>query len=308
MSVFLQGEGGEVTTMSSSSSGGALPVPECRNYRSSCSHDEMNPKRRSTMEDCHRIIPALGGDDCLSYFGVYDGHGGRQIVDFLETTLEENVAEELRQPDDAAIPERLARACLITDMLSRRSDITTSGATAVSVLIKADADANTKELYCANVGDSRAVLACREKRGKADGSGLEWGYVGKRLSYDHRAEDEDEQRRIKDAGGFIIRARVLGILAVSRSFGDHGMKDFVTANPHVSQVTMKSPDEHPFLILACDGVWDVFTDQEAVDFLLDEFSRAPDRAFTEADAARLLVLASIERGSADNITAIVVYF
>lgn len=276
-------------------------------YRAAVSHDEMNPKRRSTMEDCHRIVGALGGDANVSYFGVYDGHGGRQIVDFLETALENNIVEELRQKDDADMPERLARAFLITDMQSRRADITTSGATAVSVIIKRDEATNSKIMYCANVGDSRAVLACREKVSR-NGGASDWAYVGKRLSYDHRAEDEAEQKRIKDAGGFIIRQRVLGILAVSRAFGDHGMKDFVTANPHVSQVTMKSPDEHPFLIIACDGVWDVFTDQEAVTFLLEQFSKATDRAVTEQEAAKLLVLAAIERGSADNITAIVVYF
>ena len=38
--------------------------------------EEMNPRRRNTMEDVHRIIRHLGEDTSLSYFGVYDGHGG----------------------------------------------------------------------------------------------------------------------------------------------------------------------------------------------------------------------------------------
>ena len=66
---------------------GETTTTTCSHYKLSCAHEEMNPSRRSTMEDCHRVIPALGGDPRISYFGVYDGHGGRQIVEFLETTL-----------------------------------------------------------------------------------------------------------------------------------------------------------------------------------------------------------------------------
>ena len=139
--------------------------------------------------------------------------------------------------------------------------------------------------------------------------------VAGRLSFDHRADDEDEQKRIKDAGGFITRGRVLGILAVSRSFGDHGMKDFVTAIPYVSTTTLGSPEDFPMLILACDGVWDVFTDQEAVDLIRDAIVEKQAQSqeghgpvISESEAAKLLVHKSIERGSADNITAIVIFF
>lgn len=133
-------------------------------------------------------------------------------------------------------------------------NITTSGATAVVTLLSHDSAGN-RRIVAANVGDSRAVLASRPKsQGPATFSSssssahnntelhkeddndakndkslsVNLGYVVSRLTYDHRAEDKDEQKRITEAGGFIVRNRVLGILAVSRSFGDHGMKDFVT--------------------------------------------------------------------------------
>ena len=128
------------------------------------------------------------------------------------------------------------RSFLITDMNSRKLNITTSGATAVSVLLmvpEGAVDDINKKLYVANVGDSRAVLVSSKR--VSDGDEAEdspidspSGYIATRLTYDHRAEDPAEQQRIKEAGGFITRNRVLGILAVSRSFGDHGMKDFVT--------------------------------------------------------------------------------
>lgn len=192
-------------------------------------------------------------------------------------------------------------------MESRKLDINTSGATAVIALLFSDPDQSEgKKLFVANVGDSRAVLAIRKTVGGMDEeeSESDSGFIGKRLTFDHRAEDKGEQARISQAGGFVTRNRVLGILAVSRSFGDHGMKDFVIATPHLSEVDIKSKEDMPFLILACDGVWDVISDQEAVDLLLPRYlENGPDE-----QAARLLVDTALERGSADNITAIVVYF
>eukprot|EP01034_Spumella_vulgaris_P030462 gene30462-37680_t len=94
-----------------------------------------------------------------------------------------------------------------------------------------------------------------------------------------------------------------GILAVSRSFGDHGMKEFVTAEPYFSETNLLECGDCPILILACDGVWDVFSDQEAADLLLERYLvEGPYE-----NAAEVLVTAAIEKGSADNVTAIVVF-
>ncbi|KAJ1413062.1 phosphatase 2C-like domain-containing protein [Ochromonadaceae sp. CCMP2298] len=273
----------------------------------------MNSRRRNTMEDVHRILPTLGGLAEYSYFGIYDGHGGRQIVDFLEDALEQNIAEELKQPDDASVLERLTRAFLITDMQSKKQNINTSGATAVSVLLRGDAapssggmegihGAARRRLYVANVGDSRAVLVSSTYLGQEVPTPNS-GFIATRLTFDHRAEDAVEQQRIKVAGGFVARNRVLGILAVSRSFGDHGMKDFVIATPYVTETDLTHCGECPMLIMACDGVWDVFSDQEAADLLLEQYQRAGPFP----DAAEILVQAAIDKGSADNVTAIVIF-
>ena len=78
----------------------------------------------------------------------------------------------------------------------------------------------------------------------------------------------------------------------------------ILASPYVSETDLKACGECPMLILACDGVWDVFSDQEAADLLMEEY-KAKGGPFE--NAAELLVLKSIERGSADNVTAIVVF-
>lgn len=140
-------------------------------------------------------------------------------------------------------------------MQSKKLNITTSGATAVSVLLyneSSELDNKSKRtLYVANVGDARAILVSSKKPSIGDATRTEAsksGFFATRLTFDHKAEDPAEQERIKAAGnlprtatddsskptrsaeltgGFCTRNRVLGILAVSRSFGDHGMKDFV---------------------------------------------------------------------------------
>src|SRR6056300_1745320 len=61
--------------------------------------EEMNPTRRNTMEYVHVIhapITWSAPHPSASFIGVYDGHGGRLIVDYLEDHLSKNVAQEWR--------------------------------------------------------------------------------------------------------------------------------------------------------------------------------------------------------------------
>lgn len=100
--------------------------------------EEMNPKRRSTMEDCH-VVHAAGtwkGPEDLHYFGLYDGHGGRDMVEYLEQFLSFHIAEELRCNDSADMEVRLERAFLMADMHAMQCGVSTSGATAIVCLVK----------------------------------------------------------------------------------------------------------------------------------------------------------------------------
>ncbi len=132
------------------------------------------------------------------------------------------------------------------------------GCTAVVALIVG----NT--IYVANAGDSRGVL-CRK------GAAVP-------LSFDHKPNDKGETDRIVGAGGFITSAnghfRVNGNLNLSRSLGDLKYKQnktlppeqqMITAQPDLLTETLCPGDE--FIIMACDGVWDVMSNQQAVDFV-----------------------------------------
>ncbi|GAA5969027.1 hypothetical protein JCM3765_005270 [Sporobolomyces pararoseus] len=141
-----------------------------------------------------------------------------------------------------------------------------------------------RTLYTANAGDARAVLS---RNGQAV-----------RLSHDHKASDAKEAERIDQAGGFIMNQRVNGYLAVSRALGDSAMKQFVVGSPYTTETTLGPEDE--YLIIACDGLWDVISDQEAVDLLKSSGIRDPQ------EASQKLVEQALARNSTDNVTVLVV--
>lgn len=84
---------------------------------------------------------------------------------------------------------------------------------------------------------------------------------------DHKAEDRGEVQRIQSAGGMVLNKRVMGLLAVTRSFGDHSIKEFVIADPYVQSLSL-TPDCE-FLVMGCDGVFDVLSDSEVCAIVLD---------------------------------------
>jgi protein phosphatase PTC1 len=214
-------------------------------------HDR-NARFRRSMEDEHVIVDNFGGDPNSGYFAIYDGHGGRGAVDFTAKTLHKNLAEEFEKNPSVSPLDALRTAYLSTDKQMAETQIQFSGTTCISVLLRKQGD--ERILYAANAGDARAVL---NRNGKA-----------LRLSYDHKGSDESETKRIVDAGGFVVLNRVNGILAVTRSLGDHAMKDYVIGDPHLTEIKLEPTDTH--VVIACDGLWDVASDQEVVDLVLQE--------------------------------------
>lgn len=127
-----------------------------------------------------------------------------------------------------------------------------TGCTATVVLVTKDT------IFCANAGDSRTVLA------RAGGC--------EPLSDDHKPDNLPEKARIEAAGGFVEENRVNGSLNLSRSLGDFeyksnakkGYKDqMVTCDPEIKQISRQN-NQDEFMILACDGIWDCLTSEEAV--------------------------------------------
>lgn len=124
-----------------------------------------------------------------------------------------------------------------------------------------------------------------------------------RLTYDHKATDAEEAKRVHASGGQIVSSRVNGVLSVSRALGDHALKRLVVSTPHISERTLGSDDS--FLILACDGLWDVATDEQAVEIVMESLSK--HRQDVQA-ASRALVNYALRSDSRDNISVMVIKF
>lgn len=132
-------------------------------------------------------------------------------------------------------------------------------------------------LTVANAGDSRVVM-CR-----ANG-------VTEAMSFDHKPSHDIEMKRITAAGGFVNQfGRVNGNLNLSRSIGDLKYKQvpkipvkdqMITAQPDIKATVLKPTDE--FIILACDGIWDCLTNEEAVKYVRDRIdTKTPAEIGTE---------------------------
>lgn len=241
---------------------------------------EKNPRFRRTMEDEHVHIDAFCDDPETGYFAVYDGHGGRAAVEFVAKNLHEILQKHLEAGVDPKTA--LRQSYLDTDQGVADALIQFSGTTSVSVLLRKNADGK-RTLFSANAGDARTVLS-------RNGEAL-------RLTFDHKGTEPSETKRITDAGGFVVHSRVNGILAVTRSLGDVTMKEYVTGEPYQTEVVLEETDRH--CILACDGLWDVCEDQQAVDLIKDVPSAQ--------QAADVLMTHALKNGSMDNVTIMVLH-
>ncbi|XP_054798704.1 probable protein phosphatase 2C 76 isoform X2 [Prosopis cineraria] len=249
--------------------------------RLSCGYSSFRGKR-VTMEDFYdiKISNIDGRSICL--FGIFDGHGGSRAAEYLKERLFNNLMKHPKFLTDTKLAISETYQQTDADFLDSERDTFRDDGSTASTAVLVD-----NHLYVANVGDSRTIIS---KAGKAIA-----------LSEDHKPNRSDERKRIENAGGVIMWAgtwRVGGVLAMSRAFGNRMLKQFVVAEPEIQEEVID--EELELLVLASDGLWDVMPNDDAA-----SLARAEDEP--EA-AARRLTEAAFSRGSADNITCIVVRF
>ncbi|KAF2076854.1 hypothetical protein CYY_001821 [Polysphondylium violaceum] len=243
--------------------------------------------RRPTMEDSLSIFGKFNDQDDFDLISLFDGHAGPQTAHYSSEWFPKITKILIDKYPSLPALQWLKQAYqeisrqFKSYVLNEKPDLKYCGATAASLLIHQDS-------FCvSNIGDTRIVL-CR------DG-------VAKRLSFDHKPSDPLETKRISKLGGFVVSnqhtSRVNGTLAVSRSIGDIYMEPYVIPDPYLS-ITQRDKEQDEFIIVACDGLWDEISDQQACDIVKSSKS-------THEAVVKLKDYAYFS-GSDDNITVILI--
>ncbi len=301
---------------------------------------------RKRQEDAHISAISLGDKKDLDVFGVFDGHGGKEISKFVsnhfteELRVNKNVStnmslalketfikmdEIMQTPESIEEIKKYARISKEEDDIQSKNEPQNSQMQLITQLMgQKDPDSNdifmrtgctacvmsidetNKKLYFANAGDSRVVM-CR--------NGL-----AEPQSEDHKPEMESEKKRIYKAEGWISDGRVKGNLNLTRGFGDLEYKQnknlkpeeqMITANPDIKVVDFTN--DMDFVIIGCDGIWDCLKNQEACDFVKERLKKNPDIKISKIIEEMLdsIVAKDLYNDTGvgcDNMTCIVIVF
>ncbi len=246
---------------------------------------------------------ATGDVDLLSPFSDADGTNGNSKNRKRKSEMDVDGGEA--NDDPAATADDISTAApkemIIEELGGHREEEwqgPAAGCTAVCAMVR------NGDLIVANAGDSRCVLS---RNGQAVA-----------LTQDHKPMDPEEYDRIIKAGGFVADGRVNGSLNLSRALGDLEYKQskdlppeaqMVTAFPEIRSEKLQSAADE-FLILACDGIWDVLTNQEAVDFVRERLlaGKTPKQVCEEACDHCLAPDTNGCGKGCDNMSIVVVVF
>ena len=250
--------------------------------------ENPNLEHRKEMEDFHYIKALLNRKINCSYFGLFDGHSGKEVGIYLMENLHKILSQELKNNniENSENMQNVIKNSFekIDKEINNQNFKNDTGSTGTVLLLYRDNNSKTgKSLICANVGDSKAYLINKKEM--------------KSITKDHKCTDANEVKRIRDTGGIVFRERVFGTLMLTRSFGDKEMKKYgVLSTPDIFCHNIE--DDDLFVIIASDGVWDVVEE--------DEIFKLSQEKISSSDFAKNIIKLAKDRDTHDNISCIVV--
>ena len=250
-------------------------------------NDYPNLEHRKDMEDFHYIKALLIKKIACSYFGLFDGHSGKEVGMYLMENLHKILHQKIKEEN---INNEILKQIVINSFEQIDQEINlknfrneTGSTGTILLLYKDPSSPSNKSFLCANVGDSKAYLITKSEMIL--------------LTKDHKCCDANEVKRIRDKGGIVFRERVFGTLMLTRSFGDKEMKKYgVLSTPDIYIKNVEKDDL--FIVIASDGVWDVVEENEILNMTKEGIS--------SNDFSKKIVNLAKERDTHDNISCIVI--
>jgi len=252
---------------------------------------------RGQNEDKHNIILNIEGikKDIanINFYSIYDGHGGKYVSKYLSETLYKYFLTK-------KTPYPLTKNYVyevynkIQNNLKKTNNANRTGSTGLVVINFRHNGENYLNIL--NTGDSRCVL-CRDN-------------IAIPLTKDHKPHWPEEKTRIELLNGKITFDGYdwrINDLSVSRAFGDVDSTPFLTHIPDIFRYKLDKNDK--FFVLACDGLWDVMSNQDVVNFIINNSYdlKTNTRINKNTNIAKLLAEFALKKGSSDNISIIIVF-
>ena len=243
--------------------------------------EEPNLEWRKTMEDFIYANQRFYSDKNLrvSLYAVFDGFGGDEVAKYLKMYMPEMLLQKLKKYKfniEKGIEETFSEMSTKVEGLPSSKECGSTGTVALVV---------NDVLFTANVGNSGSFLIGREKCLK--------------LTRDHECTDEKEVARIKSKEGAIFNGRVFGQLSLTRCFGATDYKNYgVHSIPSCSKTKVA---HNQFCVIASDGVWNFYKEKQIQKMIRE-------KNYSPKELCEKIVSNSLESGSNDNISCIVLKF
>lgn len=267
--------------------------------------------RRKTMEDEHGCFQfdTNNGRHTVLLYAVWDGHGGALVSARLKELLPQAICECLSPLKSFTLynvrtalrdAHKQVHEQLFEEGAKQYDDM---GSTSCVVIYIPTAN----RLFCANVGDSRAVLYIDNTECESTSVTNKCIEISP-LSIDHKPDEPFEAERLKEleadvhstSGEESTMRLWYGTtgLSMSRAFGDFSGVPYITASPDICMYHLR-PGQFGFVVVACDGLWDVLNNRDVYNVFAE---KQPESGCA---AAKLLCRKAFNKGSGDNITVVV---
>ena len=245
--------------------------------------ENKNSKFRKEMEDITytNINFMENKNHSISLFAIYDGHNGKFVSEYLNKNLPKILYSKIEKNEyqiEKSINETFKEINLNLEKIPNAKE---TGSTATLIII------DNNILYCANVGDSECYYITKDKIIQ--------------MTKLHNCKNIEEIERVKNNKGLFFNNRIFGSLSLTRSIGDTDYKEFgVSGIPNIKKEIL-TENYSKFIILGSDGVWDVIDES-----YLNQIEKENGILLNAKDFCEKIVSHSIEKGSQDNISCVVI--